>query len=95
MQSTIVGELLEMIGVNLMGTLPKSYKGHENLLVAVHYFAKLIVAIPLRKATTKAVGGALRDRVFNIIGYIRYLLSDRGPQFISNVIADICKSWGV
>ncbi|KAL1249351.1 hypothetical protein QQF64_020356 [Cirrhinus molitorella] len=45
----------ERIGMDLVGQLPKSARGHEHILVIVDYATRYPEAIPLRKATAKAI----------------------------------------
>lgn len=46
---------LSRIGMDLVGLLPKSARGHEHILVILDYAAWYPKAVPLRKATAKAI----------------------------------------
>ncbi|KAL1277202.1 hypothetical protein QQF64_023875 [Cirrhinus molitorella] len=49
----------ERIGMDLVGPLPKSARGHEHILVIVDYATRYPEAMPLRKATAKAIAQEL------------------------------------
>ncbi|KAI2645927.1 Retrovirus-related Pol polyprotein [Labeo rohita] len=49
----------ERIGMDLVGPLPKSARGHEHVLVIVDYATRYPEAVPLRKATAKAIAKEL------------------------------------
>jgi len=52
-------QVLEKMGMDLIGLLPKSKQGHIYALVMQDYFTKWPEAIPLKDATAKSVAGAL------------------------------------
>ncbi len=47
------------IGTEIVGLLPKSARGHEQILVIVDYATHYPEAVPLRKATAKAIAQEL------------------------------------
>ncbi len=55
----IIGVPFERIGMDLVGPLPKSARGHEHILVIVYYATRYPEAIPLRKAMSKAIAQEL------------------------------------
>ncbi|XP_038062608.1 uncharacterized protein LOC119733100 [Patiria miniata] len=85
----------EVLGVDLMGPFPRSYGGHEYLLVAVDHFSKWTEVFPMRKATGKAVASLMVRQLFCRYGAPKKLLSDNGSQFISRAMAAVCDEWGV
>ena len=95
MLTTQSGGPWETVGVDLMGPLPKSYGGHEYLLVAVDHYSKWVEAIPIRKATGKEVASVLVRQLFCRYGGPQKLLSDNGSQFICRAVNAVCKEWGV
>ncbi|KAL1274222.1 hypothetical protein QQF64_027036 [Cirrhinus molitorella] len=52
----------QWIGMDLVGPLPKSARGHEHILVVVNYATRYPEAIPLRKAKTRPVSFSPRGR---------------------------------
>uniref|UniRef100_A0A8C1NT83 Gypsy retrotransposon integrase-like protein 1 n=2 Tax=Cyprinus carpio TaxID=7962 RepID=A0A8C1NT83_CYPCA len=80
----------ERIGMDLVGPLPKSARGHEHILVIVDYATRYPEAIPLRKATTKAIAQEL-FLLFSRVGIPSQILTDQGTPFMSRMMADVCK----
>ena len=85
----------EVVAVDLMDPLPKSYAGHEYLLVAVDHYSKWTEIYPLKSATGKTVACTIVRQLFSRYGAPSSLLSDNGPQFTSRALASVCSSWGV
>ena len=85
----------EIVGVDLMGPLPKSYGGNEYLLVAVDHYSKWVEVFPLRKATGKAVACLIVRQLFSRYGAPKRLLSDNGSQFTCKAMEAVCAEWGV
>ncbi|KAL1251055.1 hypothetical protein QQF64_018851 [Cirrhinus molitorella] len=95
LQSTEVEEPGYMLGVDLMGPLPKSKKGNVYLLVVVDYYTKWVELFPIRDSKTHRICKFLQEEVFTRWGVPKFLLSDRGPQFLSQLMEDLCKRWGI
>uniref|UniRef100_A0A9J7ZY96 Integrase catalytic domain-containing protein n=1 Tax=Cyprinus carpio carpio TaxID=630221 RepID=A0A9J7ZY96_CYPCA len=69
---------------------PKSARGHEHILVIMDYATRYPEAIPLRKATTKAIAQEL-FLLFSQVGIPSQILTDQGTLFMSRMMADVCK----
>ncbi len=85
----------EMLGIDLMGPLPRSPERNEYLLVVVDYYTRWVELTPLRTATAQTVARFLRKDIFTRWGVPDYILSDRGPQFVSSVFQELCEQWTV
>lgn len=95
LQSTPVVEPGYMLGIDFMGPFPKSLKQNEYLLVIVDYCSKWVELFPLRSAKAPLIAEILIREIFTCWGTPAYLVSDRGPQFNSQLINITCKKWGV
>ncbi|KAL7835182.1 hypothetical protein SRHO_G00294290 [Serrasalmus rhombeus] len=84
-----------MLGVDLMGPLPKSPRQNEYLLIMVDYCSKWVEMFPLRTARAPQIARILVTEVFTRWGTPAYLVSDRGAQFTSHLIHETCREWGV
>lgn len=85
----------EMLGVDVMGPLPKSTKRHEYLLVFVDYFSRWVELFPMRQATAQTIAEIWRREVLTRWGVPDYILSDRGTQFVSALFTELCAKWNV
>lgn len=63
--------------MNLVGPLPKSARGHQNILADVDFATQYSKAISSRKMSSK---GKLSH-----IGVHKEILTDQGPLFMSKV----------
>ncbi len=78
----------ERIGMDLVGPLPKSARGHKHILVIVDYATRYPEAIPLRKATSKAIA----QELFLLCSRVGIqILTDQGTPFMSRMMADLCR----
>ncbi len=64
-----------MLGVDLMGPLPKSKKGNVYLLVVVDYFTKWVELFPIRDGKTHRICKFLQEEVLTRWGVPKFLLS--------------------
>ncbi len=80
----------ERIGMDLVGPLPKSARGHEHILVIVDYATWYPEAIPLRKATAKNIAQEL-FLLSSRVGIPAEILTDQGTPFMSRLMADLCR----
>lgn len=95
LQQTTVRGPNEMLGIDLMGPLPRSSERNEYLLVVVDYFTRWVEFTPLRTATAKTIARFLRKDIFTRWGIPDYIFSDRGPQFVSSIFQELCNQWTV
>ena len=85
MQIPLSGEPWEKISVDITGPHPKSARGNQFILTIVDHFSKWAEAIPIRNHTAPTVARALVVRVFSRYGMPVQLLTDRGPEFESDL----------
>ncbi len=71
-------------------SLPKSARGHEHILMIVDYATRYPEAIPLRKATSKAIAQEL-FLLCSRVGIPTEILTNQGTPFISRMMADLCR----
>ena len=90
-----VKQPFEMIAVDLMGPLPRTTNANEYTVTVQDRFSRLCRIIPVRNARTTTVVDALMKNWFNLYGYPKKLLSDRGSQFTSELFKQICALNGV
>jgi hypothetical protein len=85
----------EKISVDLVGPLPTS-NGHDMIMVVVDWLTKTMVAIPTTSTiTTDEVARLFRNNVWSWYGLPKTIISDRGPQFVSQFMRDLLKLLGI
>jgi len=81
--------------VNLVGPLPAS-KGHDVILNIVDHFSKMVIVIPTSVTlTSPQVADLYKEKVFPFFGILKKIVSNRGPQFASKFMQDICHLLGI
>ena len=74
---------------------PPDRKGYDNLFVSVCRLGKRSISIPCRKtATAQDAAFMYYTYVWRIYGMPRSITSDRGPQFISAFMDELCRLTG-
>jgi len=81
--------------VDIIGVHPRSPNGKQFNLTLIDYFSKWAEAIPLSNHTAPTVAKALMVHVFTRYGAPRQLLTDRGPEFESNLFTELMKHMGI
>ena len=79
------------LSCDLIGPLPKTYRRHEYALVIVDDFTRNLEIYPLVRATAPAIADKLVDYCLRY-GFPKYIRSDNGSQFTSNVWDEVCRS---
>ena len=92
LQNMLVGEPLERLAIDITGPHPKSRAGHVFILTVLDPFTKWAEAIPIRNHEAVTVARVLTDQVFSRIGVPLQILSDRGAEFESSLVAELCKT---
>jgi len=85
------GEPWERVSIDITGPHPRSSKQNQFILTCVDHFSKWAEAIPLPNHTAVTVSRALMVHVFCRFGAPRQLLSDRGPEFESELFSNLMR----
>ena len=85
----------QIISVNLITELPQSH-GYDSILVAVDRLSKWahFIATP-SDITSLGVARLFRDGVWKLHGLPEEVISDRGPQFVSNFMRRLSEILGI
>lgn len=76
----------EKVGLDIVGPLPKSARGHQYILVLVDYATRYPEAIPLRKANAKQIAKEL-FLFSSRVGLPKEILTDQGsPELLSSCV---------
>ena len=94
LQPIPIGWPFHRIGVDVL-QLPLSFDGNKYAVVFMDYFTKWpeVFAVPDQQATT--IARLLVEEVVARHGVPELLLSDRGPNFLSELTCEVCKLLGI
>ncbi|KAL7844775.1 hypothetical protein SRHO_G00233140 [Serrasalmus rhombeus] len=87
-------EPLEVAGVDFVRPLPRTAAGNTYILVFVDYFSKWIEVSAVREATAQVAASKFQSEVFARHGAPKYLISDRGTPFMSELFNQVVKILG-
>jgi len=76
----------EALGIDVLGPLPKTNKGNQYILVVTEYFTRWPMAFAMKNQKAATIATLLVERVFCEHGFPRTLLSDRGRNFLSELM---------
>jgi hypothetical protein len=83
------------ISIDMIGPLPKSDK-YDSILVIVDRFSKMIHLIPTTTSlSSTGLAEIYKKEVWRIHGIPRRIISDRGPQFASKFMKELCNALGI
>jgi len=89
-------EPLTELSVDIFGPIPASKKGNRFILVITDRFAKLTkCVVALRRNTAMSVSSAIIDAWVSAYRPPDRILSDKGPQFMSNFFVAVMKMLGI
>ncbi|CAM4822352.1 unnamed protein product [Rotaria magnacalcarata] len=95
MQLHSVNEPWHTIGMDIMGPLPTTARQKRFLLVIMDYFTRWIELFPLNSITSIDITNILTNEIFSRYGLPKHIVSDNGPQFISNLFKNFCNALGI
>ena len=95
LQIALVGESFERVALDITGPHPRSRKGNVWILTILDIFSKWALAFPIRHHDAITVSKILIEKVFTTYGTPRQLLSDRGKEFESHLMMELCKQFEI
>ncbi|UYV80142.1 K02A2.6-like, partial [Cordylochernes scorpioides] len=81
----------ERVGIDFLGPLPSTKNRKKWMIVLTDYYTKYAETKAVIDATAREVAKYLTENVILKHGAPRYLISDRGSQFTSNLVKEITK----
>ncbi|GFN97038.1 reverse transcriptase [Plakobranchus ocellatus] len=82
------------LAIDLVGPLAKSDRGHSFILTVVDVATRWVEAVAVKETTTEMVAEALLT-IYARLGIPKEILSDHGPQFISDLMNQVCRLIGI
>ena len=86
----IIETPIARVAVDLVGPLPTSNNGFRYIFTLVDFATRYPEAIPLKRIETVDVAEAM-VAIFSRVGVPREVLSDRGSQFTSEMMAEVSR----
>ena len=94
LQPIPVGEPFDRVGVDIL-EMPQTSRGNRYIIVFVEYLTKWVEAYASPDQTSETIARLLVDCVVCRHGVPSQLLSDRGPNLLSDLIQDVCALLGM
>ena len=77
--------------MDVLGHLPRTTKGNKYVLVVGDYLTKYTDAIPMRDQEAITIANKLVERIFSIHGLPYQLYTDKGTNFQSLLMKELCQ----
>ena len=90
-----VGGAFERVAVDCLGPFPVSRSGNRYITVFCDYLTKWVEAFATPTVEAHVIARLLIDEIICRHGAPRYLLSDRGTNFLSKLVLEVCKLYGI
>ena len=81
----------DRVAVDVLGPFPASNKGNRYIVVFSDYLTRWCEAFPVPSVEATVIARLLVDEIISRHGAPRVLLSDRGTNFLSKIVAEVCK----
>ena len=80
-----------MFSLDILGPLPLTERGNKYLLTFFDHFARFCDATPIAKQDTETFARMFVNKIVTQFGVPKNLLTDRGANFTSALIKEMCK----
>lgn len=81
----------QKIFLDVVGRLPISYKNNSYILTIQDDLTKFLLAIPLENHQANTIAKAFVENFVCIHGIPASILTDNGPEFVSEIFSNVCK----
>lgn len=95
LQPVKVGGPFEKIGIDIFGPLPLSSKRNKYIITSTDYLTKWVEAKAIKDQTAETVADFILLNIICRHGAPYNIISDRGTQFLSEVVENLLKKLGV
>lgn len=77
--------------IDILGPLNRTEEGYEYVLLCIDSFTRWSEAFPLKSQSAKETADVLYKEIFTRFGAPKILFSDRGRNFMSNLVNALCE----
>ncbi|ORD95627.1 POL4 [Hepatospora eriocheir] len=78
------------VGIDTVGPIVGSSNGFKYILVCTDYYSRYTITRPVKNKSAKTVANFLIDDVITKHGPPRVIQSDRGLEFLNEVVSEVC-----
>ena len=86
-----VPEPFQRVSVDVLGPLPITLSGNRHVLCFTDHCTRWPILVPLPETSATTVARAFFDQVICLHGCPETLLSDRGANFLSKIVLEVCR----
>ena len=86
----VVGYPFERVSVDFLGPLITTKQQNKHVLCFTDHYSRFPIFVATKDTSAQTVATALWDNVITMHGCPRYLLSDRGAGFMSELVREVC-----
>jgi len=95
LQPIVTTRPFEILAVDITGPFPTTRNGNRYIVVFGDHFTKWMEAFPLPSVKASDIIKLLVTEIIPRHGLPQQLLSDRGSQFVSQLVSALCKELGI
>ncbi len=90
-----VGRRFEMVGIDIVGPMPRTREGNRYILVATDYATRYAIVEPCADKSSATVAKFIANRLIGQFGTPAKLLSDKGAEFLSRSVSRLLQMQGM
>ena len=91
----VPNKIWETLAMDIVGPITESYNGNKYILVVSEYTTRYVMTMPMENQTAKTVAKNFVYEVLLKYGAPEKVLTDQGRNFLSELIAEICKLFNI
>ena len=90
-----VSAAFERMAVDILGPLPVTWQGNRYIVVFVEYLTKWPEIFPVQNTEATTIARLITEEIIPRHGAPRTLLSDRGSNFLSAIVKEVCNLYSI
>ena len=90
-----INDRFERWHIDILGPIKESSQGYKYILLVVESFSRWSEAFPLKTQEASEIANILYREIFTRFGAPHILVSDRGRNFLSNLVRALCELFQV
>ncbi|KAJ8713809.1 hypothetical protein PYW08_007429 [Mythimna loreyi] len=94
LQPVVVNDLMEKVGIDILGPFRKSLNGNRYIIVSLEYVTKYAVCKAVPRVTAQRISDFLIEDIFCRFGGVKEVISDRGSVFTSRLVKSTVSYFG-